>query len=146
MFNDSLASYRIIAQTMESTMPDSLIEVWRRLIAGPQKSWVLFKHGTCVILMQPEADLAAQATGIMQQWGPVHAGSSAGDFSILTLSAYPGWVVTGHHRDMLNYVSPDEVAEPEPSDLIIGLIGHSKRDQDGADPQVIHVEDKRGGG
>ncbi len=125
-------------------MPDALVDVWRRIIVGSGKSWVLFQHGTCVILMQPEHDLAAQAIEIMKEWGPVHAGSSAGDFSTIALEDYPGWVVTGHHPDMLNYVSPEELATEAPSDLVVGLLGRSKRDQDGEDPQVVHVEDRRG--
>ena len=124
-------------------MSDSLVEVWRQMIVGDDKSWVLFQHGTCVILMRPEQDLAAQATAIMREWGPVHAGSSAGDFSTIMLSDRPGWVVTGHHSDMLTYVSPEEVGKQDPSDLVVGLLGRSKRNQDGEDPQVFHVEDKR---
>ena len=124
-------------------MSDSLVEAWRRIILGDQKSWVLFEHGTCVILMQPEPDLAAQAIQIMKEWGPVHGGSPAGDFGVMSLRDYPGWVVTCHHPDMLTYVSPEEVAEPEPRDVTVGLLGRSKRDQDGQAPQVIHVEDRR---
>lgn len=125
-------------------MPDSLVDTWRQIIVGNQKSWVLFKHGTCVILTQPEQDLAAQAIEIMKKWGPVHVGSPAGDFSTITLSEYPGWVVTGHHRDMLNYVSLEELGEKDPSDLVVGILGRSKRNEDGEDPQVLHIEDRRG--
>jgi hypothetical protein len=51
--------------------------------------------------------------------------------------------VTGHHPDILTYVSPDEVAEQN-NDLVIGLLGRSKRDQDAAELMIIHVEDNRG--
>ncbi len=98
-------------------MADLLVDTWRQIIIGNQKSWVLFYHGTCVILACPEQDIAAQAIAIMEQWGPVHAGSSAGDFSTITLSEYPGWVVTGHHADMLNYVSPNRLGEKDPNDV-----------------------------
>ena len=121
-----------------------LIEIWRSVIVGDDKSWVLFKNGTCVILMEPEADLAAQAIELMKEWGPVHAGCSAGDFSTIDLTDVPGWVVTSHHNDILTYVGPEEVAEAEPSDLVVGLLGRAKRDQDAHELEVIHVEDKRG--
>ena len=124
-------------------MSDPLVDKWRQIIIGSQKSWVLFHHGTCVILANPQQDIAAQATAIMKQWGPVHAGSSAGDFTTISLNKYPGWVVAGHHKDMLNYVSPDELEEKAPSDVAVGLLGRSKRNQDGEDPQVRHIEDKR---
>ncbi|WP_157436276.1 hypothetical protein [Actinospica robiniae] len=58
----------------------ALIEKWRSIIIGDQKSWVLFANGTCVILMQPEGDLADQATELVREYGPVAAGGPAGDF------------------------------------------------------------------
>jgi len=119
-----------------------LVEVWRRIIAGPGKSWVLFEHGTCVILVEPEEDLAAQATAILREWGPVHPGSPAGDFGTSDLADEPGWVVYGHHNDVLTYVAPDEV-DSEPDPFEIGMVGRSKRDQDGHELTVVHVEDRR---
>ena len=124
-------------------MFDSLIETWRRIIIGEYKSWALFSNGTCVILMQPEADVRRQAVEMMKTYGPVHAGGPAGDFSVITLDEDPGWVVTSHHPDILTYVSPDEVAE-QSNDLVIGLLGRSKRDLDASELMVIHVEDDRG--
>jgi hypothetical protein len=123
-------------------MSENLVDTWKQIIIGESKSWVLFENGTCVILVQPEDDLAAQATAIMKEWGPVHAGSSAGDFSVITLNQHPGWVVTCHHPDVLTYVAPDEVGET-PSDLHIGLAGRSKRNQDAHELHVLHVEDRR---
>ncbi len=119
-----------------------LVEAWRDTINGPGKSWVLFQNGTCVILMQPEADLAGQATALLREWGPVHAGSSFGDFNVVTLDNGRGWVVTCHHSDILTMVGPDEVG-PDAADVMIGLLGRSKRGQDATELQVLHVEDKR---
>ncbi|MFG2002219.1 hypothetical protein ACGFNU_24005 [Spirillospora sp. NPDC048911] len=120
-----------------------MVDVWRRVIVGDEKSWVLFENDTCVILMEPEEDLAAQATEILREYGPVHPGSAAGDFGTIDLEAAPGWVVYGHHNDVLTYVAPDEVTAPE--ELAVGLVGRSKRDQDGHELTVVHVEDKRPG-
>jgi hypothetical protein len=69
-----------------------LVDAWRSIINGPEKSWVLFAQGTCVILMEPQGDLAAQATALLREWGPVHPGSSSGDFSTITLEDGKGWV------------------------------------------------------
>jgi hypothetical protein len=124
-------------------MFESLIETWRRIIIGEHKSWALFSNGTCVILMQPEVDLRRQAVEMMKTYGPVHAGTPAGDFSIINLDDDPGWVVTSNHPDIMTYVSPDEVTERS-NDLVIGLLGRSKRDLDAAELMVIHVEDNRG--
>jgi hypothetical protein len=123
-----------------------LATVWRRIILGDHKSWVAFAHGTCVVLPDPEpdADLAAVAVDILRRFGPVVAGSPAGDFGTITLRPGPGWAVYGHHNDVLTYVGPEEVdASEEPQSLTIGLLGRSKRGRDGTELTVVHVEDKR---
>jgi hypothetical protein len=121
-----------------------LVDVWRSIIVGDQKSWVLFKNGTCVILMEPEADLSAQAVALMKEWGPVHAGCSAGDFGTIDLTNAPGWVVTSHHNDILTYVGRDEVGQPAANDAVVGLLGRGKRDRDARELEIIHIEDRRG--
>jgi len=123
---------------------ESRVALWRALIQGEQKSWVLFEHGTCLILMQPEADLAAQARQIMAAWGPVQVGTPSADFNVIALPDPPGgWVVTGHHPDMLNYVAPGDGSGPRPPDLVVGLIGRGSRDQDAQGLRIVHIEDKR---
>ena len=119
-----------------------LVEAWRATINGPDKSWVLFENGTCVILMEPEADLSAQATALLKEFGPVSAGSSFGDFSVITLDDGRGWVVTCHHNDILTFVGPDEVRHGA-EEVAVGLYGRSKRGQDAEELRVLHVEDKR---
>jgi len=101
----------------------------------------LFAHGTCVVLVDPAEDLAGQAVGILCEYGPVYPASPAGDFAMIDLTAAPGWVVTGHHPDVLTYVAPDEVSQV--SDLVVGLTGRAKRDRDGRELTVVHVEDNR---
>lgn len=121
---------------------EMLIDVWQRLLADPRKSWVLFEHGTCVVLTTPEGELAEQATDLLKKFGPAHAGSSAGDFGVIDLKDVQGWVVTGHHNDVLTYVGPDEPQDR--SEIAVGLFGRSKRHRDGTELHVVHVEDKRG--
>ncbi|MGC4885784.1 hypothetical protein [Micromonospora sp. DT227] len=120
-----------------------LAATWRRIIRGDGKSWVVFAHGTCVVLPDPRpgVDLAVEAIDVLREYGPVHVGSPAGDFGTLTLDPGPGWVVYGHHNDVLTYVTPDEVVEGD--DLAVGLYGRGKRDLDGRELRVVHVEDRR---
>lgn len=69
-------------------------------------------NDTCVILMEPEADLSAQAIALMKEWGPVHAGCSAGDFGTIDLTNAPGWVVTSSPFNISRfYVSWDAVMD-----------------------------------
>lgn len=122
---------------------EELVQVWRDVIQGDEKSWVMFENGTCVILMEPGDDLSAQAVELLREYGPVHGGTPAGDFGAIDLDRAPGWAVYGHHNDILTYVAPEEAGDGA-SDLTVGLLGRSKRDQDGRELAVVHVEDKRG--
>lgn len=121
---------------------EELVQVWRDVIQGDEKSWVLFENGTCVILMEPEDDLSAQAVELLREYGPVQGGSAAGDFGTIDLDQAPGWAVYGHHNDILTYVAPEEVGD-DAADLAVGLLGRTKRGQDGLELTVVHVEDKR---
>ena len=117
---------------------DHLVETWRRIITGDGKSWVAFEHGTCVVLAAPGDDLPARAVEILREYGPVHTGTPAADFGTIHLEDAPGWVVTGHHPDVLTYVAPGEVTQPD--NLVVGLAGRAKRDRDGHELKVVHVE------
>lgn len=120
-----------------------LVNLWRSIIRGDKKSWVMFEHGTCLILMQPEEDLAEQARRVMAKWGPVAVGTTSADFNTLKLIDQPGWVVSGHHPDMLNYVSPAELGSEDAPSYVVGLIGRSHRDEDARSLHIVHIEDKR---
>jgi hypothetical protein len=122
--------------------PKALIDVWRDLVNGPDKSWVLFANGTCVIVAEPLGDLAVQAAQTLREHGRAHTGSPVGDYRIITLGPGMGWVVYGHHSGVLTYVGPYEVGY-RPDDLKVALYGRSKRQQDGLHLRVIHVEDRR---
>lgn len=118
-------------------------QIWRNIIRGSEKSWVLFKHETCVIFPKPIESLENGAIELMKEYGPVHVGSPAGDFTTIKLINDPGWVVAGHQPDILTYVSPAELGTGKASDVAIGLAGRSKRDLDAKELHVVHVEDKR---
>ncbi|KAL2796680.1 hypothetical protein BJX66DRAFT_299074 [Aspergillus keveii] len=122
-------------------------ETWRSILTGDgTKSWVLFEKGTIVILMDPTTDsLETQAIDILKEWGPVHVATPSADFNVIDLSEeeVAGYVVTGHHKDVLNYVPGDKVREGAPS-MFAGLVGRGYRDEDAKGLKVVHVEDKRG--
>lgn len=120
---------------------ESLVGTWRRLLDDPGKSWVLYSRGTCVVLPDPGRDLVAQAAAVLAEQGPVAAATPSADFSVLHPAGAPGWVVTCHHPDILNYVSPQDVEEA--SDVLIGMTGRGHRDRDARAPRVVHVYDAR---
>lgn len=119
-------------------MSDPFIELWRSIIRGDLKTLVLFKNGTCVILVNPQPDLAGHAIALLKDWGPVHVATPAADFSTIALSIAPGWVVTSHHEHILTYVSPEEVENS--TDVYVGLFGRSKRDKDAHELEIVHVK------
>jgi hypothetical protein len=113
--------------------PEALA-VWRRYYAKEAAPWVLFDHGTCVLLREAQEPPAYQAQALLRKWGPVYAGSPAGDFDVVTLPNKAGWIVTCHHPDILNYLAPEELPKDTDTDekeFVLGLMGRSKRDRDG---------------
>ncbi|MER6274360.1 hypothetical protein [Streptomyces sp900105755] len=123
---------------MSTVDNQTLIDAWRRLLTGSGKSWVLFAHGTCVVLEQPTGDVAEQAVGILGEFGPMHVATAAGDFRVLELNQGEGWLVTSHHPDVITFVPRDDPEDP--SHLAVGLLGRSRRDLDGTELSVVHVE------
>jgi len=62
---------------------------------------------------------------------------------VFNLEDHPGWVVVGHHPDILNYVSADEIEDDAtPVDLRVGLIGRQRRDEDAQTLNVMYVNDQ----
>ena len=100
-----------------------LIEVWRTILIGAHKSWVLFEHGKCVILPSPgpDVELAGAARVVLERFGPVVANSPAASFSVIPLADAAGWVVTGHHPDILNYVPPEAFTTLTPPEVVVGM-------------------------
>jgi hypothetical protein len=130
---------------------DQFIQAFRQAIVGPPKSWVLFSHGTCVILRDPDGDLAEQATGLLRVWGPGGAGTPAGDFLVVSLRNYPGYMVGGHHPDIVVYVSPEDLPEigtvlATTDEVRIGQLGLARRHKDAQELRVVHVEDRLASG
>ena len=123
--------------------PAEVVELWRRITVDDPKSWVLFRHGTCVVLSDPAPAPRARALELLKEWGLVHVGSPAADFNVLTLRNQPGWLVTSHHPAILTYVGPGEVPAGVKGGLVVGIYGRSKRDQDAGELDVIHIEGRR---
>ena len=68
---------------------NQLKDTWRNIIEKltpkAEKSWVVFTHGTCVILEESTfsaEETESEAIEIMAEWGPVHPGYTAGDYII----------------------------------------------------------------
>lgn len=117
-----------------------LLATWRRLLIDSYTSWVLFAHGTCVVLDQPGDDPATRAAALLREFGPVHIGTDSADFNVV--AAPGGRLITCYRPDILVFVAAAEVP-PEQDDLIAGLVGRARREQDAAGPVARHVEVSR---
>jgi hypothetical protein len=119
-----------------------LIEAWRAILSGLDKSWVLFEHGTCIAFTEPGSDLIAQAQAILREFGRAGDGSAIGDFAAtIPLDDGRGWLVAGHHSDIVTFVGRDEVVPGTPH-AAIGRLGRAKRERDTEQLRVLHVEEK----
>jgi hypothetical protein len=127
----------------DSSDPKTLIEHVKQAINPRFTHWVLFSNGTYIIIEDMTiSDEGAFAKKIMREYGPVHAGSPAGDFSVTHLSRTEGWVVSGHYYGMYTYVDPSELKQAgvqNPSDVDVGLFGRRKRENDGKECRIIFV-------
>lgn len=108
--------------------------------------WVLFSNGTYIILPDSlKSDTEKNALKILKEFGPVHAGGSAGDMTVTELNSTEGWSVGGHYNGMYTYVHPSELTRKgisNPSDLDVGLYGRDKRNSDSRELKVVHVNRK----
>jgi hypothetical protein len=116
-----------------------------KLAINPKfQDWVLFKNGTYIVFDNADTipNLESEAIKSMKEFGPVYIGGSAGDFGVTHLNQTEGWVVSGHGYGMYTYVNPNELKSEKPNDVEIGLFGRNKRDLDGKEPIIIHINRK----
>lgn len=87
---------------------DELIDYVQQGKNPKLKNWILFENGTHIFFDETESADEIEVMGLekMKKFGPVYAGSSAGDFEVFTLNDGLGWVVAGHGPRMYTYV-PD---------------------------------------
>ena len=129
---------------IEPMTEKKLIEHVKLAINPIFQDWVLFKNGTYIIFDNTESisDIRKYAIDQMKEFGPVYGGGPAGDFSVTHLNQTEGWVVSGHGYGMYTYVNPREINSKTPTDVEIGLYGRSKRNEDGEEPIILHVNRK----
>lgn len=131
----------IATESMKDNLKMTLLEHVRLAINPTFEDWVLFENGTYIIFDNVDtiADIKEEAIMLMKKYGPAYAGSPAGDFSVTQMNRTDGWVVTGHCYGMYTYVDPKEIKSKVPNEAEIGIFGRSKREKDGKNPVVIHI-------
>lgn len=106
------------------------------------QDWVLFQNGTYIIFENTDAidNLEEEAIRLIKKFGPVFIGNSSEDFDVTGLNKTEGWIVSCHGFGIYTYVSPQEIKSKNVNQ--IGLFGRNKRDLDGKNPIVIHINKK----
>jgi len=136
--------YELVATNDSSHKMTSyrLIECVKKAINPRFKTWVLFSNGTYIIIEDSTiTDKRKFAMDQIKEFGPVFAGSPAGDVTITKLNLVDGWSVGGHGYGMYTYVGFTEMGTQNPSEIDIGLFGRKKRDQDSKDTTIIYVSE-----
>ncbi len=112
---------------------ENLVHVFRRIISF-DCTWVLFAHGSCVVVPASGAEPRRAARKILRESTDAF---SVG--SVIALTLLPGWVVTAPHPDVLTYVSPDDIG-PAVSDVTIAYYGSAALGADARELRILHVE------
>ncbi len=125
---------------------ENLVKIWRVQIKDNPPSWVIFEHGTCVIVKEANVDIKTQAKEILKKWGPVVPGTDLGDFSVADIDDEQLWLVTYTHPDIANIVNLTELSDeagenPIGNTAIIGITGRNKRQEDAKTLNIIYIED-----
>lgn len=125
-------------------MTESLIENVKLAINAKFQDWVLFQNGSYIIFDNTDTikDIKEEAIKLMKEFGPVYLGTPAGDCGVTKLNKTEGWSISGHFYGMYTYVNPSELNSSKPADDEIGIVGRSKRNLDGQNPIIIHVNRK----
>ena len=103
--------------------------------------WVLFSHGTIVAFGEPVPNdtITENALALLSKYGPVTAGSEAGDFNVSDIDDGESWLVSGWGPEMYTYVHKSELPEGNSESIMVGLRGREKRHLDSIDRKVIHI-------
>lgn len=117
----------------------ALNAIWRKVLPDEITQWVIFKYGTTVLCRDESMNPSEYALDVMNEHGPVVAGTPLGDFNVGLAHDNPGWVVVYSHEDIGNYVGPDEPESEDPHAIDIGMIGRAKRHADYEAMEIIHV-------
>lgn len=113
---------------------------WRRILK-PNRDWVLFEHGTCVVCSDRKRDPKEYALETLEKHGPVYPGTPLGDFSPGSYEDPPGVLVTYSHPDILSFIPRKELDDPESEfHLGVGLVARENRKKDAASLIIVHVE------
>ena len=120
-------------------MAAATLDVWRRFLGDKHRQWVLFRNGTCVVLDEKNTDARSRAITLLKNEGKVAAGSTRGDFSVISLQGLPGWMVLFYRHDIVTHIDPSEVPI-NASDAQIGLVGRAKRHRDSETLDIVHIE------
>ncbi|MBI2593945.1 hypothetical protein HYW44_04880 [Candidatus Daviesbacteria bacterium] len=117
---------------------NAIAGIYKKVIEPNLKNWVVFEHGTCVIIYHSKEDLENEAKEVLQKYGLPTPGTPSADFEVMKLQGLAGWIVSGNQPGILNYVSEDEGEDKE--DYEIGLIGRNKKEQDLKELKIIYIE------
>ena len=118
-------------------------EIWRDTLKPDQPTWVLFSHGTCILVPIAE-DAERIAIEILKQYGPLAVGTTLADFRVRKLSASSTYLVGYAHPSIFNIVHGQEAMFCEALEkhniALIGNIGRSNRVFDAKVLKAVYVE------
>ena len=124
----------MLLETSFTPALDDDVEIWQRLLATVESSWVLFENGSLVLCgtsSEPEA-LALQVT---EQYEHVTPGTASGDFSIRLYADAGVWVVSLAAGRVLSLVRLEECEQ----ETAAGMLARGALEDDARQKRIVHV-------
>lgn len=119
--------------------PKIFIDAWKKILAESPHPWVLFENGTVVILKTTEGKIEDDAREFLTKYGYAPPGTPEADFGVEKLENPAGYLVTtGGPEEIMTYVDDSELSKKY-SEMMIGILGKTKRKHDRRDLHVIWV-------
>lgn len=126
--------------------PEELLSKVQQSIIPVYKNWVLFKHGTYVIIddISGIPDVAQEALRLLEAYRPKSALEKKDwDYSISHLDRVEGWSVYGRGYGIYTYVNPNEMIDAaSPPNIIV--FSRNKRTMDENNPQILYISSAEG--
>ena len=113
---------------------DDDVEIWQRLLATVESSWVLFENGS-LVLCGTSSEPEALAMQVIEQYEQITPGTSSADFSVRLYPDAGVWVVSLAAGRVLSLVRLEGCKQ----ETAAGMLAREALEDDARQKRIVHV-------